>query len=305
MISLKNLRISRKLVIGFAAMIAVSAGTGATALINIDIMNKARAESRESNDVLTWIADAQFRLARQENSVRGWIISHDEYYLERVETHRGKFKDALNEIRALAGDKPEQLQRIDAVERAADLWYDGIVPITTRLVRDPATRGQAGALVGNNGQADQLIAPAEEGIDAMIEAERATVEELQAASQAAALTVFWVILGGLLASTLLSIAIGVGLTRMIARPVALMTEAMRKLAGGDKAIDIPAVGQKDEVGDMAEAVMVFRDAAIALDQAEIARAAAEREQAEVVDSLADALERVAKGDLTSQVQAQF
>lgn len=49
-ISLKNLRISRKLVIGFAAMIAVSAGTGATALINIDIMNKARAQSRESND---------------------------------------------------------------------------------------------------------------------------------------------------------------------------------------------------------------------------------------------------------------
>lgn len=44
--------------------------------------------------------------------MRGWIISHDEYYLERVETHRGKFRDALNEIRALA-DTPEQLQRVD------------------------------------------------------------------------------------------------------------------------------------------------------------------------------------------------
>lgn len=36
--------------------------------------------------------------------MRGWIISHDEYYLERVETHRGKFRDALNDIRALAAD---------------------------------------------------------------------------------------------------------------------------------------------------------------------------------------------------------
>lgn len=59
------------------------------------------------------------------------------------------------------------------------------------------------------------------------------------------MTVFWVILGGLVASTLLPIVIGVGLTRTIARPVAQMTEAMRKLSSGNKAIDIPAIGQKD------------------------------------------------------------
>ncbi|HVK80357.1 MAG TPA: CHASE3 domain-containing protein, partial [Verrucomicrobiae bacterium] len=163
MLNLNNLKISRKLLLGFSAVVAVISTTGGLALLNINTMNDARAESTQANATMQAIFDAQFRLARQENSVRGWIISQDEYYLERVESHRGKFKDALNNIRELTADEPTQLAFVDEVERAADLWYDGVVPVATDLVRDAGTRGQAGALVGNNGPADQLIAPAEEG----------------------------------------------------------------------------------------------------------------------------------------------
>jgi len=305
MLAFDNLRISRKLVFGFTTVIAVIAVTGAVSLTNIAAMNEARTQSRQSNDTLSWIADAQFRLARQENSVRGWIISQDPYYLERIESHRAKFKEALDHIRELSAGEPAQLQRVDEVEQAADGWYEGVVPLVTRLVRDPGARAQAGALVGNNGVADGLIAPAEDGIDAMIEAERAAVEDLQARSEAAANTVGIVIVGGLLLSVLLSIGIGLLLTRGIARPVTLMTSAMRRLADGDKSIDIPAIGRKDEVGAMAGAVQVFKDAAIALDAASAERAAAEREQREVVEALAEALDRVAKGDLTCQVSGDF
>ncbi|WP_417431905.1 HAMP domain-containing methyl-accepting chemotaxis protein [Kiloniella sp.] len=52
--------------------------------------------------------------------------------------------------------------------------------------------------------------------------------------------------------------------RMIAGPVNNMTSAMNKLANGDLETAIPAVGQKDEIGDMAEAVQVFKDNAIAV-----------------------------------------
>src|SRR5690606_27761206 len=120
----------------------------------------------------------------------------------------------------------------------------------------------------------------------------------------AANMVAMVLVGGFLFSALLSAAIGMLLTRMIARPVNQMTDAMRRLADGDRTIVVPAVGQKDEVGEMAEAVQVFKDAAIALDKAaaekvrmealaaeerarnDAIRAAAEKEQTEVVDALA-------------------
>ncbi|MEH2517064.1 methyl-accepting chemotaxis protein [Bradyrhizobium sp. AZCC 1610] len=66
--------------------------------------------------------------------------------------------------------------------------------------------------------------------------------------------------------TLFGIAVGVGsiwiLSRRIIRPLTAMTAAMRRLAGGDMSIDVPALARADEVGEMARSVAVFRDNAI-------------------------------------------
>ena len=45
----------------------------------------------------------------------------------------------------------------------------------------------------------------------------------------------------------------------IARPVKGMTSAMNLLAKGDKRVEIPATERKDEVGEMARAVLVFKE----------------------------------------------
>jgi methyl-accepting chemotaxis protein len=45
----------------------------------------------------------------------------------------------------------------------------------------------------------------------------------------------------------------------VSRPIGAMTQAMRQLADGDKATDIPGLGRKDEIGGMAGAVQVFKD----------------------------------------------
>ena len=54
--------------------------------------------------------------------------------------------------------------------------------------------------------------------------------------------------------------IGAGVIgRAISQPVVRITAAMGRLAEGELAVEIPAVGQKDEVGRMAQAVKVFQD----------------------------------------------
>jgi methyl-accepting chemotaxis protein len=82
----------------------------------------------------------------------------------------------------------------------------------------------------------------------------------------------------LIAGTLLAAFIGRGITR----PLIGMTQAMKRLAGGDTASSIPSSGRTDEIGDMARAVGVFRQNALdaaALEVAEVAgRAAKERRQ---------------------------
>jgi methyl-accepting chemotaxis protein len=59
-------------------------------------------------------------------------------------------------------------------------------------------------------------------------------------------------------AVLLSIAASTLLGRLISQPIVAMTGAMRQLAGGDLSTDIPATDRKDEVGQMAQAMAVFK-----------------------------------------------
>ena len=76
-----------------------------------------------------------------------------------------------------------------------------------------------------------------------------------------------VVLWGLLAAGLgLGAAIALLTARAIAGPIQGMTAAMARLANGDMSTAIPGAGRADEVGEMAEAVQVFKDNMIETDR---------------------------------------
>jgi methyl-accepting chemotaxis protein len=47
--------------------------------------------------------------------------------------------------------------------------------------------------------------------------------------------------------------------RSVSRPLTRMTDAMKRLAGGDRDVEVPAKARTDEVGAMAQALQVFKD----------------------------------------------
>jgi len=75
-------------------------------------------------------------------------------------------------------------------------------------------------------------------------------------------------------------AIGIGFGRSIAGPIANMTSAMGRLAGGDTSVDVPAQGRSDEIGEMAEAVQVFKDNAVEMEGLEAEKKRNEAKAAE-------------------------
>lgn len=111
--------------------------------------------------------------------------------------------------------------------------------------------------------------------------------------------------------------------RTISKPIDRIVSKMSILASGDTNIDLTTEAGKNEIGGMAEAVEVFRQAAIQQINLEIESeknnqiATAEREQREdermeaadkiqtVVNALANALDRLAKGDLTVAINEPF
>jgi diguanylate cyclase (GGDEF)-like protein len=78
-----------------------------------------------------------------------------------------------------------------------------------------------------------------------------------------------IIPGSTIVAIVLSTAASIYFGRVIARPIVAMSDAMRRLAEGELSIAIPATEQNDEVGQMAQAMVVFRA------NAEEARARAE------------------------------
>ena len=118
-------------------------------------------------------------------------------------------------------------------------------------------------MVGPDGLADDLITPAEDAIEAIADIEAKAMASTHANQVATTRTANTVILSGIAFVLLIAVALGWMLTAAIARPVSAITRSMRRLAGGDNDIEVPALGRRDEVGEMAEAVIVFKDAAIA------------------------------------------
>lgn len=134
-----------------------------------------------------------------------------------------------------------------------------------------------------------------------------------------------IIVAALLLGAIATLIAGVWLVgRSITGPVVAMTGAMRRLAGGQTDIAIPALNCRNEFGAMAEALDTFREAAIAnrrLEQeAATARANAEDERKRMHENaeaearrilqqatrgLAAGLQRLAEGDLSFTLSEPF
>ncbi|WP_421934371.1 methyl-accepting chemotaxis protein [Phenylobacterium sp.] len=134
---------------------------------------------------------------------------------------------------------------------------------------------------------------------------------------------WWLVGAGALGGLLIG-ALSLYISRKeIAGPIAGMTDAMERLAGGDLSTHVAGKERRDEIGAMARAVQVFKENGLALTTAEAEkvrleaetaqerqRAEAERtalaaEQAHVVSAVGEGLSRLSDGDLLHRLPDDF
>ena len=117
---------------------------------------------------------------------------------------------------------------------------------------------------------------------------------VEAAAFAAVSRSTYVELAGAAIVTLMAIVMAWFTARSVLRPLAGMTDAMDRLAGGDTSAEVPSLGRRDEVGAMAKAVQVFKENALHVELLQTERAQATQQAAaekqEALQSMATALE---------------
>src|SRR5690606_4653599 len=104
-------------------------------------------------------------------------------------------------------------------------------------------------------------------IDAVVETDNRNLEAIKADVEAFRLLMLTMVLG----TAAVGLALGCGTafyiaTNELSRPIRNVTETMKRLAGGDLETEVPYAGRKDEIGEMAAAVAVFRENARTVDR---------------------------------------
>jgi methyl-accepting chemotaxis protein len=240
--------------LGTLVLIAV-AGLSISGFIEFQSANK---EQGAAVDLMSQARDAWIDLSRGQAALYRAI----------------NLKSQNVEVALVRSAKNDALQAIDRAKKA--LWSLKLsdLPIDAQLATGAAkavdvysaAAVQAAAFVEEDAfnatmfmtDAEQRFAAAQQDVSTLV----ATTIELQDALDEQMTTTLHARLVTIAitaaVAVLLLLTVSTLLSRLIARPIVAMTAAMRRLAAGELQAEIPATERTDEVGQMAQAMLVFR-----------------------------------------------
>jgi len=314
---MKNISISGKLIIVFTAVISVVFAMLAVIYIDMRSVKVSIMQNKTSMAISQQAKLALNALVEQQNAVRGYVATHDASFLPRVDGFKADFATAIQTVSPLLTGAEDQARFAKLQSDAAQATTEAYRLIA--LGRDPATAEAARANLTTLGRLTKI----REDVKAIITPQEALMVARGAAQDAAIASAGLTLMIGGLLTVLLAIGLGWLLHRSIAEPVASMTVAMGRLSNGDTSVAIPAIGRRDEVGRMADAVQIFKTNAIekvALQKTsesdrkaveaerrrtEALKAGQTQELARVVESLGGGLSGLSSGNLTYRIDADF
>ncbi|OCP23528.1 MULTISPECIES: methyl-accepting chemotaxis protein [unclassified Ensifer] len=143
-------------------------------------------------------------------------------------------------------------------------------------------------------------------IDAVVEANLATLETVKADIASFERSVIVIILG--IAGLGLAVGIGTAFyigTNHLSRPILDLTGKMKLLAGGDLSADVPFADRKDEIGEMAAAVQIFKQNGLAVRDLNAQEAALREKSADLQTSIGVVVSAAAAGDFTKRIGKDY
>jgi methyl-accepting chemotaxis protein len=261
-LSLRDISIRTKIAVTLGVLVLTMCATG---LFSVDRIMRVHETTEHINTSwlpsVRYIGDVRYNMARHRAIISRHIMTSDQDEKAQIEGRVHLAEKNVEDIR-----KIYEPLIATAAEREA---YDAFVQAWQAYLAECA-RMLAISAKGNNAEAMKFFTTEVSGVGLKAESTIEKIVEVNlgganaAEQDGTALYLssrnFQIVSIGF--SILFALAAGFFLTRGVARPVKAMTEAMTRLASGDLDVSIPAAGQRDEIGRMADAVLVFKQQAI-------------------------------------------
>ena len=248
----KRLKISAKVYGGFGVVLVLLAFMSLMAVISIsdvgDDFVRYRQIALQSNQA----GRVQANLLEARVSVKDYLLSNSPTSAANVQE---RIETALKLNNQLVGMLSDPAHAAVAEKSASQLqtYLEAFATVVALPVGDPA---RAELVTGTLDEIGPAVAHELEDMKLEIKAEqdeigpRATKEARNAVLMTEIVAGVAIIFG--IAAAWM---IGVG----ISRPIRAITDAMNELAAGNKQVEIPGQDHRDEIGDMAAAVLVFKE----------------------------------------------
>ena len=206
---------------------------------------------------------------------------------------------------AAVQDDPSRASELKSLGDQLKAVFAGCDPVLQAGAAASSTEENAKAADRAHKECDPLIDAALTRIVQFVNQTATAVAKRKEAINVDAKSATWTVTGVSAGGLLLGIAIAlfIGLKAM-SQPIARLKLAMEGLARNDLKTEVPEKGRRDEIGDMAKTVEVFKTNALEVErlkaaQAEIEKQAAEQRRRDMVN-LADGFER-AVGEIIETV----
>jgi methyl-accepting chemotaxis protein len=318
----KNMSLNGKLAATFAALILIFLSVSAFVYSKASASSEASKQQEKSELLVNQIDDALQAMLEQAVNLRGFLLFRSDSTYADLFANRERMLKAIAAAKQTAGGNADFVQQIDGMQKAADLYFHELAEPQSKVRKETDTPVDQIVKIGVNETKGQLDGFRQ--ASAKIKAAARENSNALAATQADANSdLSLTLLVGGIAASLAAVVLAWLLSRTIVRPIVGMTAAMGRLAGGQNDIDVPALDRHDEVGRMAQSVLVFKDAAIeklrlsgetdrmrsdAERQRQIGDEQKAREEGEIrfaIDALAGGLAGLANGDVAGRITTPF
>ena len=261
--------LQRKIFIAIGALLALFVAASAASLVSLGRENDTRAWSSHTYLVLLTLADVNNDAQLRQVAARGFLLNQsDTEYADFEAADRGLVKSVAS-LRQLTADNPLQESRIDRLQDMLDRWKAEVTRYAldpTRAIGNAAT--PEGALARESIRRDYLehrtvlMTDVRKLLDEMAASERLLLEKRNRAQDDVLTANKYIDILSLLACVAFGLFI-IGMTfRLITRPIVRMTELMSRLAAHDHSIEVRQLNRRDEIGEIARALQVFKEMSI-------------------------------------------
>jgi len=259
----------QKILVAIGTLVLLFVICGVVSLQSLARQDTSAQWSRHTYDVRARLDDVIEHLQASQMALRGYLLNPEGPELAAHQQANAALAADLEKLRSLTNDNPLQQTRIDRIESMAGQWQkdalqNGIEPMQAIHASDAGEAAMERARVQTSYLARRTIFVADilGVLKEMDNTEAGLLDERKATQERDVREVRAITWITMMLSLLLGGSVVYMTFRLVTRPIRRMTDLMTRLAEHDHTVEIRQLERRDEIGEIARALQVFKQMSI-------------------------------------------